>query len=195
MGLSPAERQHRYKERRYAEIASMAEVACACGCGTMIPPIGRDLKPARYAHGHNPGGEHTRFRPGHEYGAIGVEARKAQGIYSGPGHPAWKGGEYRNKGHIRAVLDSEEAARHPTAIKHSRSNHWTIQRSHIVWNKAHPTDQVQVGDHIHHINGIRDDDRIENLVRLSGSAHIAMHQHANPSPRDPSTGRFKRQRD
>jgi hypothetical protein len=62
MPLTAAEKTKRYRERRYAEIDQMPKIACACGCGTLIAPIGKQLKPAIYAHGHNPteGG----FKPG-----------------------------------------------------------------------------------------------------------------------------------
>jgi len=64
MGMTAAERQQRYRERRLAEIAAMPKIACVCGCGTLIPPFTKELKPARYARGHKPVGEATRFRPG-----------------------------------------------------------------------------------------------------------------------------------
>lgn len=62
MPLSKAEITRRYRARRYAEIAQMEKVPCACGCGTLIAPISKQLKPATYAHGHNP--TESGFKPG-----------------------------------------------------------------------------------------------------------------------------------
>jgi hypothetical protein len=54
MPISDAEKNKRYRARRLAEIAEMPKLPCACGCGTLIAPINKQLKPATYAHGHNP---------------------------------------------------------------------------------------------------------------------------------------------
>jgi hypothetical protein len=54
----------RHRQKRYAEIEQMPKIPCACGCGTMIAPIGKLLKPVKYALGHNPDGEQTRFKKG-----------------------------------------------------------------------------------------------------------------------------------
>ena len=66
VALTPAQRQRRYQERKRAERSALPKVLCACGCGTEIAPISSTGKPARYAHGHNPSGEGTRFRKGQE---------------------------------------------------------------------------------------------------------------------------------
>ncbi len=42
----------RYLARRYAEIDLMPKIPCACGCGTLIAPIGKRLKPVTYANHH-----------------------------------------------------------------------------------------------------------------------------------------------
>lgn len=52
--LTAAERQRRQREKKYNLIASLPKIPCACGCGTMIAPIGRHMKPVQYVHGHNP---------------------------------------------------------------------------------------------------------------------------------------------
>ena len=64
MALTRNEIARRYYERRLAEIAKLPTIPCACGCGTVIPPISKKLRPARYAHGHNPDGIDTRFEKG-----------------------------------------------------------------------------------------------------------------------------------
>lgn len=59
----------------------MSPIPCECGCGTMIPPINKLGKPAHYKRGHQPGGEASRFTPGHKLG----EATRFK-----PGQPGWK---------------------------------------------------------------------------------------------------------
>jgi hypothetical protein len=49
-------------------------------------------------------------------------------------------------------------------------------RSHRVWNAAHPGDMVRAGYQIHHINGVRDDDRPENLQKVTIAEHYALHK-------------------
>ena len=51
----------------------------------------------------------------------------------------------------------------------------STRRSHVVWDAAHPTDPVKPGEIIHHINGIKDDDRPENLEKLESQAAHAKH--------------------
>jgi hypothetical protein len=51
--LTDAERQRAYKARKYAEWDALPKIPCACGCGTLIAPINRQGKPAKFAHGHN----------------------------------------------------------------------------------------------------------------------------------------------
>lgn len=62
--LTGAEKRRRYYEKRLAEIEQMPKIPCACGCGTLIAPINKKLKPATYVRGHQPGGEATRFKLG-----------------------------------------------------------------------------------------------------------------------------------
>ena len=66
MGLSPAQRQARYRQKRYAALAELPMIQCACGCGEFIPPINKLGNLARYKHGHNPDGTATQFVKGHK---------------------------------------------------------------------------------------------------------------------------------
>ena len=64
MGLTSKERTARYRQRIYAEIDTLPKIECACGCRALIAPISRKLRPAQYAHGHNPGNESFRYKKG-----------------------------------------------------------------------------------------------------------------------------------
>lgn len=54
MVLTPAQYQAARRQRRQLEIDAMPQIPCICGCDSLIPPINKQGKPARYAHGHNP---------------------------------------------------------------------------------------------------------------------------------------------
>jgi hypothetical protein len=184
--MTPVEKSEAYRQRRIAAAALMPKVPCQCGCGETIPPITKALKPARYKVGHAPGGEATRFKKGDsENGRRGAEALRKQGRLSGSGHANWKGGESRDRtGYVRCTITKQQAALWPTATLNSYR--WSIMRSHKVWNLAHPGDVVTSGYQVHHLNGIRDDDRPENLQKLSIDDHYAVHtalgSHKVPRP-------------
>ena len=77
----------------------MPRIPCECGCGTLIRPITRKFKPARFAQGHNSGGEATRFK-----------SKGDQRMKAGPGRLTL--GEYRAmheaQGHRCAVCGKHE---------------------------------------------------------------------------------------
>jgi hypothetical protein len=184
MGLTPAERQRRHREKKYREWAEGPKVPCECGCGEFIPAITKNGEPAHYKHGHNPHGLETRFAKGSQ---PSEEWREWRATQRGPNHFRWNGGQWMSRGYVRVALSEEQAKVHPTALYHGRG--WSIQRSHLVWNTAHPDDLVLPGENIHHLNKQRDDDRLENLHKMPKREHIGMHSKADPRPRD-NRGRF-----
>lgn len=149
----------------------------------MIPPINTNLKPARFKHGHNPHGEATRFRKGDTETAR--RGGKAAWAKRGGAYNTWriKGGYYRTG------IPVEDAHMHPTATLHPGGGA-SIMRSHLVWNRAHPDDPVQKGEHVHHLNHVRDDDRVENLQKMNAAAHARLHNELRETRERDSLGRF-----
>lgn len=47
-------RQRKYRAKKARERQALPKIECECGCGTMIPPITAQGKPAHYKQGHNP---------------------------------------------------------------------------------------------------------------------------------------------
>ncbi len=84
---------------------------------------------------------------------------------SGSENVNWKGGKTRCMGYI--------VAKAPT---HPRANIGGYVFEHIlIWEQVH-NKSVPEGCHIHHINGIKTDNRPSNLVCLSSSRHATEHQ-------------------
>ena len=78
----------------------------------------------------------------------------------GENHPAWTGGKIKNdKGYIKIL-----APNHPKNIYGYYFEHRIIMEKHIGR-------YLESNEDVHHINGIKDDNRIENLEILTDSNH------------------------
>ena len=154
----------------------MPPVPCDCGCGQPIPPINKKGLAARYAHGHNPTPPPPKATPESQAKAAASRRR--------PGNE-WS----VRGGYVRVTLDPQEAIHYPTALCYGSS--WSIPRSHLVWNRANPEDYVQPGEQVHHRNGVRDDDWIGNLAKLTVGDHVRLHANWKRIRRDEHTGRFQ----
>ncbi len=91
-----------------------------------------------------------------------TESRQLRGTHlSGARHPCWKGGKgFDSSGYIFRWVPE-----HPRAVK-------GYVREHIlVWEEYHQK-QLPKGYCIHHLNGIKDDNRPENLVAMKAGEHI-----------------------
>jgi hypothetical protein len=78
-------------------------------------------------------------------------------------NPHWKGGRSELKSGYVLVLCHD----HPRATK---SNHFYVFEHILVWEKAHNC-YLPVDQQVHHLNGVRNDNRPENLVAVSKFKH------------------------
>lgn len=79
----------------------------------------------------------------------------------GKNHHNWKGGSWQRKdGYIM-----ERAPEHPRAT----ASGYVLQHI-LVWERVHKK-SLRNGMHIHHLNGIRNDNRIENLFAVLANKH------------------------
>lgn len=93
----------------------------------------------------------------------------------GESHGAWKGGRYQRKGYITVAVYRGERRR-------------LIQEHRIVMER-HLGRRLSPAEVVHHINGQKDDNRLENLMLFSSQAEHIQH-HVNerkPLPMEPYT--------
>lgn len=50
-----------------------------------------------------------------------------------------------------------------------------VTRATAMWNAAHPDDPVRRGEEIHHLDEDSSNDRLDNFLKLTRSAHCQLH--------------------
>lgn len=86
----------------------------------------------------------------------------------GKNNPNWKGGRFHStNGYIWLYMPD-----HPNSSKVSPVG-YVLEHRYVVEQKL--LRYLKKEEVVHHINGIRDDNRIENLVVTNASAHIGDH--------------------
>ncbi len=129
----------------------MELIKCNCGCGEMIPIKNKHGDPARYKYGHY------------------WRNRKREKT-TGDKHPNWKGGRISDgRGYILLYMPD-----HPRATKLG------YIREHIYVLEQKLGRYLEKGEIPHHINGIKDDNRPENLTILqTHKEHMVIHNTGN----------------
>jgi hypothetical protein len=90
---------------------------------------------------------------------------RPQGSWTREQNPRWKGGRHQDKnGYIHLKIPA-----HPNARKSGYVFEHTVVMSQVLGRALVP------GEIVHHINGIKDDNRIENLVITTQNAHRRHH--------------------
>lgn len=136
-----------YESRRKSVEAPNPSGLCMCGCGETTPIYTKTVPVRGYRKG-----DHWNYMPGHW-------------VPFGEGNPAWKGGRWKHKtGYIYVY-----APEHPSA------NHDGYVLEHRLVLEKTLGRYLEPNEHGHHINGVKDDNRPENLVALTKNAHHALH--------------------
>ena len=86
------------------------------------------------------------------------ENKRRIGRYALEGNPNWKGGRSRQSDGYVYVLGKREGRKHCYQLEHT-----------MVWEKANG--RLPEGWIIHHLNGVRDDNRLENLAAMPRKHH------------------------
>ena len=81
-------------------------------------------------------------------------------------HPMWKGGRVKNNGYI--MIHKKD---HPFATKSGY-----VMEHRIVIEK-HINRFLEKGEQVHHINGIKNDNRIDNLKLFRNASEHTKHHH------------------
>jgi hypothetical protein len=84
-------------------------------------------------------------------------------VKRGPASHKWKGGRYKNSDGYVFIYMPE----HPNANKDG-----CVSEHRYVWEQANRP--LKSSEDVHHINGIRDDNRIENLIALTKGQHCSL---------------------
>ena len=92
----------------------------------------------------------------------------------GPTHSCWRGGRVRKGGYITvhiATLTADERRRFAVMVQDNGSyimEHRLVMARHL----GRPLTDDEI---VHHINGVKDDNRLENLLLLATNTHHAGH--------------------
>ena len=108
----------------------------------------------------------TRKRVKFYLDKYGIPRRSKREIYellSGPNNYRWKGGRHPTRwGYIIVKCPG-----------HHKTNHQGYVREHVlIWEKVNGR-ELPLGWVIHHINGIKDDNRPENLMAMPKRGHLS----------------------
>jgi HNH endonuclease len=125
---------------------------CACGCGerTRIASVS---KPERGEYIGYP----QRYKHGH-YSRLALSQR-------GANHPNWSGGRYLARdGYVLIYRPDSPSAQKSGYVPEHREIYETTRGVTLPSSV-----------HVHHINGIRDDNRPENLIATTRGEHMRMH--------------------
>ena len=129
-------------------------ICCGCGCGKLRPRLDKKGRLRIFIKGHSPNG---RFVDGFKH----TEATKAKfKLRNGEKHGGWKGGRYKHsKGYIYVYQPSHPYATDGYVFEHR-----------LVMEKYLGRYLLAIED-VHHINGIKNDNRIENLELMTHGQH------------------------
>jgi hypothetical protein len=129
---------------------------CECGCGGKTHVVNWTIRGRRWFKGHP-----APFLSGHANRKSGVD------------HHLFVGRRKTASGYIYVY-----APDHPNARRAKEYEGYVLEHR-LLWERANGR-LLRRDEHVHHINGVRDDNRLENLVALTSSQHMALTQVGRP---------------
>jgi hypothetical protein len=126
-------------------------IECKCGCAQILTRKSEWWDMREYIKGHG--------RTGRKYREVGLKIR-------GENNPNWRGGRVINsEGYIFIRSEGHSRAR--------RKGQYVPE--HVVVMERHLGRFLTNDEVVHHINGIKTDNRIENLELMTWSSHGSHH--------------------
>lgn len=147
------------------------QMACACGCGELAAP-GK-----RYISGHNAKG---RTLSAESRRRISVAKSGERHHYFGKRPPNFVGRQVTVDGYVYV-----HAPEHPFAAKKMVMEHRLVLEDHLRRVEPDSPFLTEVDGvkylarwvEVHHVNGIKDDNRVDNLVAMTKRDHAKLHAH------------------
>jgi len=127
---------------------------CACGCGRIVPPTTHKTGPRRGQVMRYP-----RFIPGHGSRDWGRRWSKQIRLHGSPRSVPIGTSIKLDSGYVK--------------IKVKQPNEWMYEHRFVMERKL--LRKLRPGEVVHHSNGCRADNCIENLVLLTSSEHARQH--------------------
>ena len=84
----------------------------------------------------------------------------------GEDNPSWKGGKNVHDGYVRIRTPAD-------SLSKGDSNGYIREHDYVM--EKHIGRRLEKGECVHHINGIKTDNRIENLKLMTNSEHMKLH--------------------
>lgn len=197
----------RYRHgHRPAETLAPIDALCACGCGQRLPDdrASRYYRP-KYLKGHSGRGRSSsrRYLPSPEEIPSGlcecgcgrpttIASKTTRELRHFAGHPVpyvmghyhpekRKGGNNPRPKPARRIENGYVYILRPDHPNVPKDGYMLEHR--LVWEETHGR-LLERAMHVHHINGIRDDNRPENLVALTRAEHRRLHRLETDNPTD-----------
>jgi uncharacterized protein (DUF1330 family) len=136
--------------------------SCLCGCGTLIPIVDKWGHKSKYKLGHHSLGKKYSIEHRNKL------SKAAQGKHVGSKSPLWKGGRTKHNGYILIKK-----------LDHPFADYLGYVREHRLVMEKHLGRYLTRDEVVHHINGIRNDNRLENLQLMKDSEHRRHHKLKN----------------
>lgn len=124
-------------------------IKCACGCGQELVSVDKKGRDRKYIHGHNARGNHWSWNEESRARVKGVGRRDI----CGEANPRWNGGRHIDVHGYVWVLKPD----HPFATERGYIREHRLVLEGKIGRFLLP-DEIP-----HHINGVKDDNRPENL--------------------------------